>query len=421
MERRLLWVAVGMGLMCIVASLLGTSATANGCDPGACAGQGLCFASCDCKPSPTGIVCSEQCKECEAEATPGGTAVPGTPQPTLAPTPAPTVPAHWAVEQACLPDGCAPGESRPAKIFHLFGGGTVVQYIGDCCDAPCNCPEPGERQPCTPGSSVTSCAEWGASVRGTLPPWPANREPYPRALVTLPVRVWVSDALGNPSRQLPGAEFWGDPVSPPTSDCSCRDDDSCRRDESDHGPICEYRLGLRADPGNMPPTWNIEECGGGTGWQIACDGWQKSSWGKPELGVGLSPDCPRLPAYAATARVPYWWSLGRRWEEWEIVDQDCECECHGGAERPPGVEGCSMSGCDGADVHTELHCENRYGWVEEGPNWILLDLTHYGHPTPYMDNPFVYQIARPPCEVSPPVGALYIPCIEVQAPIQKWP
>ena len=213
----------------------------------------------------------------------------------------------------------------------------------------------------------------------------------------------------------------GDPVDPPGGNCECRADGSCDPEDSGNGPICDYQLWLRADPGNMPPSWDIEECGGGTGWQVACDGWQKSSWGKPELGAGLPPDCPRLPAYQATARVPYWWSLGRSWDEWEVVDPNCECECHGGAERPPGVRGCSMSGCDGPDVHTEEHCDPLYGWVEKGPNWVLLDLTHYGHPTPYMDNFLVQQVARPPCEVSPPVGALYIPCIEVQAPIEKWP
>jgi len=82
----------------------------------------------------------------------------------------------------------------------------------------------------------------------------AQGRPYPRALVTLPEEVWVSDAAGNPTAGLPSVEVWGDPVDPGGDDCDWRASGSRDDDSPPAGTICEYRLSLRADPGSEPPT-----------------------------------------------------------------------------------------------------------------------------------------------------------------------
>jgi hypothetical protein len=335
------------------------------------------------------------------------------PPPT--PTPRPTGTYYW-----CLPDGCAPGETRLWLVLYLswFGSYFPMRAMEPCCGPSCPCVDPSEiREPCGPGNGWLNCSEYEASVEADLPVWHADREPYPRALVTLPVEMWASDAAGNPTTALPSTEAWGDPVDPGGDACDCRDDGSCEDDPPPVGTVCEYRLGLRIDPGSEPPTWHIEDCGTTTGWRASCPGWTRSSWGKPERGVGMAPDCPQLPAYTVRATVPYWWSFGRQWEQWEVVGQDCECAHWPGF----GTAACDLDGDGESDPDTKRVCENRYDWRHHGPDWVLLDLTLYGWPTPYMLNPNVQLVAHPPCELAPPVGALYIPCIEVQAPIEKQP
>ena len=133
----------------------------------------------------------------------------------------------------------------------------------------------------------------------------------------------------------------------------------------------------------------------------------------------MAPDCPTLPAYTVHATVPYWWSFARQWYTWEKVGDDCECVCHGGGgtNECSGEEGLCVNAPD--TEHWELECDPVYGWKHHEPEWVLLDLRDYGWPTPYMINPNVQLIPHPPCEPNPPVGAIYVPCIEVQAPIEK--
>ena len=133
----------------------------------------------------------------------------------------------------------------------------------------------------------------------------------------------------------------------------------------------------------------------------------------------MAPDCPALPAYALHATVPYWWSFARQWDTWEQTGEDCDCVCQSGS----GNDECSgeQGLCTGENEHWERDCEPVYGWKHHGPDWVLLDLRDYGWPTPYMLNPNVQLVPHPPCEPSPPVGVIYIPCIEVQAPIEKQP
>jgi hypothetical protein len=364
----------------------------------------------------------EQCSCCEAGG--AGTPVSGivTPQPTATPFPPYS-------ETMCLSDECPAGETRYSLVSYDCSSGvqpgvnvcwpTDVVYLEDCCGPHCPCGEPtSELQPCTGSATGLNCSEFEASVKASLPVWTANREPYPRALVTLPEEVWVSDAAGNPVASLPTVETWGDPVNPGGSNCDCRANGTCDEDPPPKGTVCDYKLGLRVEPGNEPPTWSFEGCGSMTGWRARC-GWNRSSWGKPELGVGMAPDCPTLPAYTVHATVPYWWSFARQWYTWEKVGDDCECVCHGGGgtNECSGEEGLCVNAPD--TEHWELECDPVYGWKHHAPDWVLLDLRDYGWPTPYMINPNVQLIPHPPCEPNPPVGAIYVPCIEVQAPIEK--
>lgn len=145
----------------------------------------------------------------------------------------------------------------------------------------------------------------------------------------------------------------------------------------------------------------------------------------------MAPDCPALPAYAIGATVPYWWSFARQWYEWEQIGTDCtECGCTG--IDPTGSAGWQDCGDPPPGICVGVHdspqtewwgkwCSPVFGWKRHGPDWVLLDLTDYGWPTPYMLNPNVRLVPHPPCEPDPPVGVIYVPCIEVQAPIERQP
>jgi hypothetical protein len=400
-------VAAALAMLIVLSDRHG--AGAQGCPPGQ---EWVCVMVCD--PATGG--CNERCSCCGSAVTPGtpggATVLPVTPPPTATPFPAESL-------DFCVHDDCEPGETRYALIHYKCEPWCYVdriEYLEPCCGRHCPCEElTEEHQPCTPGGGWISCSEFGARVQCGLPVWHADREPYPRALVTMAERVWVTD--------LPTAQCWGAAVDPGGQDCDCRDDGSCEDDPPPADTICEFKLGLNIEPGNEPPTWRFEGCGVTTGPRAEC-GWERSSWGRPALGVGM--DCEPLPAYTVNATVPYWWSIGRQWEQWEKVDQDCECSCKV-CEDP---NGCSDEcDCHGADDNLCIHddefcdevCEPAYDWRHHGDNWELLDLRDYGWGTPYMLNPKVQLVPHPPCEPDPPVGAIYVPCIEVQAPIEARP
>ena len=364
------------------------------------------------------------CHCCEGGSTPGtpgaviGTPFVWTPEPTPIPPPP-------NCTDLCAKEDCPEGETRLTRmcIDQVLGTLYIATYLEGCCGPSCPCGETTEEeQPCIPGTGWFRCTEFEASVQAGLPVWHANREPYPRALVTMPEVVWVSDAAGNPTTVLPSVEAWGDPVDPGEDDCDCRDDGSCDDDSPPEGTICEFKLGLRIDPGNEPPTWTFEDSGAMIGWNAQAT-WSRSSWGKPELGVGMAPDCPPLPAYTVGATVPYWWSFGRQWEQWEQTGtewSDCFCRPEG---EPVGIPhaGCDPGECGECSGWCGKIGIEQYGWKHHGPGWVLLNLTDYGWPTPYMLNPNVQMIPHPPCEPNPPVGVIYVPCIEVQAPIERQP
>ncbi len=407
-KRIVLAAAVGLlALMSVWSHRPG--AEAQSCPPGQ---TWVCVTVCD----PATGTCSERCSCCGAALTPGapgeGTALPVTPPPTATPFPAESV-------AFCVGDECEPGETRYALVHYSCDPWCYPQrteYLEGCCGPHCPCEEAvEERQPCTPGNGWITCSEFGARVQCDLPVWRADRAPYPRALVTVPEAVWVTE--------LPTQQCWGAAVDPGGDDCDCRADGSCEDDPPPVGTMCEYKLGLSIQPGNEPPTWRFGECGTVTGPRAECS-WSRSSWGRPELGVGVA--CEPLPAYRVTATVPYWWSIGRQWEAWEEVGQTCDCACKV-CEDPLGCsDECDCHGPNGGlciheDEFCDRECEPVYGWKHHGPDWGRLDLTDYGWATPFMRNPNVQLVPHLPCEPNPPVGALYVPCIEVQAPIEAQP
>jgi hypothetical protein len=426
-----MWSAVtGCVALLLLASIFGGHAEARPlgqvCEP-------PCWQETECQVVGGEVHCQTHCT-CPGTtpgATPVGTPFPWTPSQT--PTPPPGGNVEW-----CLPYECAPGETRLWLVWYLYNLGIYqpVRPLEACCGPSCPCREPtDDLQPCQPGID-TECSEWGATVSASLPVWHADRMPYPRALVTLGTSFWTSDANGSFTTDLPMTEVWGSPVDPghtgatslaplsaggvPVSlagpgggGCGCRDDGSCEDNPPPEGTICEFRLGLKAEPGSEPPSWRCEDDGGGIGYRISCL-WDHSSAGKEYLGKGLN--CEDLPAFAVNASVPYWWSLGRQWEQWEKIGDDCDCECHGGA----GSDECGgePGQCTGANEHWELECEPIYGWKHHGPNWVLLDMRDYGYATPYMSNPLVQLAPYRACGPHP-VGVLYVPCIEVQGVISN--
>jgi hypothetical protein len=403
------WGALGVCVaLLLLASTFGGRAVARPlgqvCEP-------PCWLETACQVVGNEVRCQTHCT-CPGSGTPGVTPI-GTPFPWT-PSPSPTPPPGGNVEW-CLPYECAPGETRLWLVWYLYNLGIYqpVRPLEACCGPSCPCGEPTEEeQPCRPGID-TECSEWGATVQAGLPAWYANRIPYPRALVTLGTSFWTSDADGNFTTDLPVTEVWGRSVDPGGDDCDCRGDGTCEDDPPPAGTICEFRLGLRAEPGNEPPTWGCEDDGGGIGYRVSCL-WNHSSAGKEYLGKGLS--CEDLPAFAVGASVPYWWSFARQWEQWEQIGQDCDCVCHGGA----GDDECGGEPglCVGEDEHWELQCDPIYGWKHHGPDWVLLDLRDYGYSMPFIRNPLVQLAPYRGCGPHP-AGVLYVPCIEVQGVISN--
>ena len=419
--------------MIILLGLVVVEVGAQTCNPPCGSGE-----VCKCTISGFTVRCECVEKECtptpEPTATPMATGTPPTPTPTVTgtpPTPTPTLtpsptftpsptPTPWAW---CYDDTCSPGETRLTMFrYNIFGVPIVAEYLEDCCGPSCPCSTPAPTpEPCDPGTS-TACSEWGASVQAELPVWYVNRDPFPRAMVTVPEYLWVSDANGNPITQLPTQETWGNPVDPGGSNCDCRANDTCDENPPPVGTICNFRLGLKAEPGNSPPTWTFEDGGTAFGYRVAVQ-WEHSSAGKPSDGRGLN--CEPVPAFSVHATVPYWWYLGRRWEQWEKTGTQTKCAyidpatgqvacyykefgCYSGPTNP----------CSAGWEDWETRTVDVYGWKQHGPNWVQLDMRSYGLPTPYMPNPRIQLAPVRPCGPHP-VGVVYVPCIEVQGVISN--
>lgn len=406
----ILTLLLSLGLILGLGSISAQPAQQTGCTP---------IYKCDsCSLS---FCCEVTGYDCSGQQTPGaavtpGTPVPVTPRPTATPFPPQSV-------DMCVADSCAEGETRLALVHYrcMAGSGHCyphsTEYVEGCCGPSCPCGETtDELQPCTPGGSTT-CSEYGATVCASLPVFYAGRQPFPRTMVTLAEHFWLSDANGNPIQDMPTNVVWSSKVNPSgDAACSCREDGDCDDDSPPVGTKCDFQIGLKAEPGNEPPTWSCEDAQGGTGYRVSCM-WEHSSAGKEYNGFGK--DCEDLPAFSVGATAPYWWSIGRQWYQWAQIGRDCDCVCATGtATDQCDCHGSDGSRCTGANEFCKQECDPIYGWKHEGPNWELLDLRDYGHPTPYMLNPRV-QLA-PSYDCGPhPTGVIYVPVIEVQGVISN--
>ncbi len=376
--------------------------------------QPMCGEGCYCAETEVtggGVTICTRC-ECPGGTTPGpetpgpSTPVPWTPAPTVTPLPS-------NAQEVCWAANCPPGQSRLTHFtFDAYGALVNTFYIEGCCGPSCPCPQdPTHEEPVTvPGDHVQG-TEYGACVSLSLPVWYVDRRPYPRGMVQVPNMLSVVD--------LPAAEAWSGAVDPDGSACHCRADGSCAEDAPAEGTLCDFRLGLRTVPSNQAPSWVCEDSGKGTAFEITCT-WPHSSAGKAYEGKGLG--CEALPAFRVTASLPYWWYIGRQWHVWEQVGENCSCVCKV-CEDPRGcADQCDCHGdgslCIHDDEFCDRDCEPVYGWVQQGPNWELLDLRDYGHPTPYMVNGNVQLVDSRACGPHP-VGSIWVPIIEVQGVISN--
>ena len=367
------------------------------------------------------------CEDCPATPAPPGTVQPlptgtpeATPQATATPPPELTCDGPFCYADACTRDECPPGQWRLARFYYKFGPYDFcgVSYLGACNEEPCkipDTPEPEEDKAgqCVIGSSgliqdgVTCTGEYTVSVSLQLPAWHASRDPYPRSMVRVPTTFRFEHA--------PSAEAWSAPIN--VGDAS-----AC--DAEHDGVIRGWQIGLRTEPAFASPHWEAEDCGSFDGPVGTCT-WKRSSWGKPELGVGLEGE--PLPAYAVTAWVPYNWYSRARWESCEKSPTWGECTCSGvDPKNSPGWQSCGTPPpgiCTGVynDPPTEWWGKWRteeYKWVSHDTGWQFIDLTRFGLSTSWMPNPRVQQLPTA-LEPNPPVGALYVPVIEVQSIIEK--
>ena len=133
----------------------------------------------------------------------------------------------------------------------------------------------------------------------------------------------------------------------------------------------------------------------------------------PDLGPWQNP--------AYQVKVPTYWAIewADRWEAWEVVGQDCECQCHGGeGSKECHKEGEPDSWCTGTGVHSERICEPEYGWVDHFDGWHLIDLRAYGEGTWYRTSWSVVttgSYAGCEYEYSSGGNSVRIPVIEVQS------
>jgi hypothetical protein len=125
------------------------------------------------------------------------------------------------------------------------------------------------------------------------------------------------------------------------------------------------------------------------------------------------------PAYQV--RVPTYWALewAAEWEQWDLVDQDCECESAPWAE----IAGCDIDGDGEKDGGTKYKCEDVYDWRKHNftdSRWNLVDLRNYDKTTWYYTSYSVRTTGSyAGCEFEygdpNPGTSVRIPVIEVQS------
>lgn len=339
--------------------------------------------------------------------------------------------------------GCTPGttweviscEARTVCAYRCVDGSWVTIGCGPL-DAQVPCEEdqvcrvdPGQRRPeCwelpdneTPcqdldwGAAGIQCFnEYGLSVSVSVPCQRVGRIPYPRGMVIVPNRLWVTAA--SPAWNA----AWSETL----------DYDECQALGIGAGDrmVRNFRIGLawgRVD--GALPTWQIEGAGTYRGWEVHGVVWERSSWGRERCGPGLSPG-ETLPAYRVTLAT-YWTAYWRRTFERQRTTSDCvyswRCD-HG--ESVPGqcdhdddgvVDPCYVRAsrlCD--DDENDDGVPDDHCWETLDSGWTAFDLRQFGYPSAH----FVSTAAGPAptaLEPNPPCSGVCVPVIEVQGLIRN--
>lgn len=272
-------------------------------------------------------------------------------------------------------------------------------------------------------AGIQCLGEYGLNVSVTVPCQRVGRIPYPRGMVVVPNRMWIT--ADSPA----WVESWSQTL----------DYNACLNKDIKEGDrlVRNFRIGLAWGRINsMPPYWEVEDSGVYRGWVARGIVWERSSWGKPECGPGLHGE--RLPAYRVRVYT-YWQAYWRRVYERQKKTTECvwrqdahddgRCECI-----PPGEEGSCDDDTNGDGVSDwagwvteEVLCDTDADgdgipddecWETVDSGWQPFDLRAFGYPTSY----FVSSAAGPvptTLEPNPGCSGVCVPVIEVQGVIRN--
>ena len=272
-------------------------------------------------------------------------------------------------------------------------------------------------------AGIQCMGEYGLSVSVSVPCQRVGRIPYPRGMVIVPNRLWLT--ADSPS--------WNEAWSQTLDYNACLSHNIGDGDRA----VRNYRIGLAWERMATPPYWEIENAGNYQGWEVRGVVWEQASWGKPRCGPGLTPGEP-LPSYRAnvyTYWMPYWRIQYERqkdegncvWRQGAYDDGRCECI-------PEGETGsCSDDNDDNGvsdwagyvrvtevcdDDENDDGIPDDHCWETEDTGWTAFDLRQFGYPTSY----YVSSAAGPTpttLEPNPACSGICIPVIEVQGVIQN--
>jgi hypothetical protein len=374
---------------------------------GACVGGAWCFLSSD------GTMRCEESERCESE---GDTdegdqgCIPGSYFSVL------YCDEHQRCAYSCEEDGtwlflgCIP-------VMDVCDGDLACYREGGTTDPTCwNLPD--NETPCEDlnwGAGGIQClGEYGLNVSASVPCQRVGRIPYPRGMVIVPNRLWIT--ADSPA----WVESWSQTL----------DYNACLSYSIEDGDraVRNYRIGLAwGRIGSMPPYWEVEDAGTYQGWSVGGIVWERSSWGKPECGPGLHRG-ERLPAYRVhvyTYWQPYWRRIYERQRSEVECVEDWRCSAWGVCNAACDLDG---DGINDEGTATEIRlCDTDSDgdgipddecWETVDSGWQPLDLRAFGYPTSY----FVSTAAGPAptlLEPNPDCSGVCVPVIEVQGVIRN--
>lgn len=294
-------------------------------------------------------------------------------------------------------------------------------FEGGCWELPDN------ETPCEDmnwGAAGIQCmGEYNLSVSVSVPCQRVGRIPYPRGMVVVPNRLWIT--ADSPA--------WNEAWSQTLDYNACLSHNIGDGDRA----VRNYRIGLAWERMATPPIWEIENSGTYQGWEVRGVVWEQASWGKPRCGPSLTPG-ELLPSYRADV-YSYWtayWKI-----QYERQREGFECVWRQTAA-DNGECGCVPEGHDGqcSDDNDHNGISDWAGWMPEqvlcdddenddgipddhcwemtDTGWTAFDLRQFGYPTSY----FISLAAGPmptTLEPNPGCSGICIPVIEVQGVISN--